>query len=157
MKEKVQMNNILEQGVLFGRLCELLKMPQTPTQSDLEAFGWERENWKNGTYSFCKLIGHRTYEELGDSPTFIEIFQHPLTQQVWKDELIKVCKEMLGDQCFDAADPYAEEVAKTPLSFLVANLAQSLTPLEVVTKGVKFTPSLLEAILNKYGRSLKND
>lgn len=129
------LEQISKQVSLLNKLIELLRMQEgNYIKTDLFDFGWRCF----GADKFF-LKG----QEDGFIPTFSlgEAWNHPITQKAWSDELVKVAREL---------DDISETVG---LCFFVS---QGLKTVEEQLRGDGSTSyvKVLEAILNKYGRSL---
>lgn len=142
------MINILEQGILFGRLCELLNLV-----NDFNSYGWCKF-----IDSFCQngVRYVRTRASLDSNPITIKQrfeIENSSLRYAWSNELLDVCKQMLGDQ--QPPKPLDPLFYSAPVELHIRSLANDLTGL-AATRG-QFSRYTLEAILNKYGRSLTEE
>jgi hypothetical protein len=153
----MNLSQIAKQVSLVNRLIELLRMQEEPSPRHLGNFGWSDTDLDAGTYYRHIVITKSciSFESFDPSShqeyTFQEAWNHQLTQKAWSDELVRVAREYL--ETFTNSENYRIE------EHFVVNVYGSKTIPDLVyeiCKGVSMDTlsSKLEAILNKYGRSL---
>lgn len=129
------LEQIAKQVSLLNRLIELLRMQDGKyTKTDLFSF---RIGWlcfgADKFFFRAEGDGSIPYFNLDDA------WDHPITQKAWSDELVKVAGEL-----------NAIKKDKGLFDFVLQGL---YTIADVVEKG-SYHSNGIEAILNKYGRSL---
>lgn len=102
----------------FDRLVELIIMAKT---KPIKEFGWSQPTM------FSKFISasgcsYYTHKDTGNKQYYYtrdEIWNHPITQKAWTDELVKVVKELsdtdlsilMGDDCLEQIfDKYGRSI-----------------------------------------------
>lgn len=128
-----KLEQISKQVGLLNRLIELLRMQEEPPDREhFHLFGWKFhtsvENEESGYIATFMHPQQKTYVVLD------KVWNHPLTQKAWSDELVKVAKGL------NDLDPRIKMTLFPVLEVLEIRGIQPEDP--------------LEAILNKYGRSL---
>lgn len=170
MKEKtIKINNELEQIAkqvnLLNRLIELFMMQEAVSKEIVEFFGWE---WDEENFYQCwREPGNYSVSYVRTS-NFLEAWNHPLTQRAWGDELVRVAREYnnlffegtnyetFTDQLQKYASPtidYWQSLIMNASKLSIDVLAEKLLR-QAGLKEDAVDAIYLEAILNKYGRSL---
>ena len=121
------LQQIAKQVSLINRLIELLRMQEEITEINLEYFGWVIPT-EEPRRSYDRYVWELSRTNQIEVATLEEAWQHPTTQKAWSDELVKVAREYL--KIPDLVYEICKGISNETLS------------------------SRLEAILNKYGRSL---
>lgn len=118
------MTNIIEQGILFGRLCELLRMTAL-------------DNFTKDSRVLSTQKGIWVY---------------------WEDELVSICKKLVPledlKEIQNGRISFYREDLLFPKRFNVEDILRAIT--DSMSRGISINPAQLEAILNKYGRSLND-
>lgn len=145
------LEQIAKQVSLLNRLVELLRMQEEPIPLAKEimiAAGWRKRNpWS--PQDLCNDLAPNE-----DYLNPLEAWNHPITQKAWSDELVKVARDY-----FEFLKPYLSIADEEVEPFLIQeyktySLKGLLHLLRKNNWGDYSNPSILEAILNKYERSL---
>lgn len=129
----MNLEQIAKQVSLLNRLIELLRMQEEPELMELQ--GWQQYSGYAEDGQFCIYYKHRLAgAEKSFFATRKELISHPLTQKAWGDELVKVARELEPSLTF----------VHSCLSLICVDLF----------KDEDHSMNFLEAILNKYGKSL---